>query len=123
VPSIRNAAPSIRPDGRLALDLADLELGYYSDAFEGFGYLGERGTAMRTAAGRERAALVDAAVLVRANELGWTTDQLFAWANSRDGRWFGDAVFGADVFGPVALERAIIELGPGGFGLGPARVR
>jgi hypothetical protein len=26
----------------------------------------------------------------------WTADELFHWANSKDGRWFADMVFGCD---------------------------
>jgi hypothetical protein len=108
---------------RTPLGLDALELGYFAETFEGFGYLGERGRELWTAAGRERVALVDAAILARANELGWTAEQLFGWTNSRNGRHFADAVFGFR-FGPETLGRAMAELGPGGSArLGPVQVR
>ncbi|HEY9409341.1 MAG TPA: hypothetical protein VIQ30_22590 [Pseudonocardia sp.] len=38
----------------------------------------------------------DRRIVAIANERGWTYDQLFEWANSRDGRWFADAAIGCD---------------------------
>lgn len=62
------------------------------DEYLGFGYLGAR---RMTEPGTEELATVDAAVLDRAADLGLTEDQLFDWANSRMGRWFGDIAFGS----------------------------
>lgn len=53
--------------------------------WEGFGYIGER----RWMDDAQRAE-ADAAALDAANALGWTVADLFAWANSKAGRWFAD---------------------------------
>lgn len=39
-----------------------------------------------------------ALVIQFANERGWTPEQLFTWADSKLGRWFGEAYF----HGPVS---------------------
>lgn len=49
----------------------------------GFGYLGERNTA-----DAEVVASVDRQVLSWTRE--WTYEELFDWANSKLGRWFGE---------------------------------
>lgn len=61
------------------------------DEWLGFGYLGERQLDRRTPA---EVAAADAVVLDHANRRGLTVEQLFTWANSKDGRWFGDCMFG-----------------------------
>lgn len=76
------------------LTVADIEAGYSNPAWGGFGYLGERERAMRTAEGRELAAAADAWVLFVAGSEGWTAGELFAWLDSKPGRWYGDAAFG-----------------------------
>jgi hypothetical protein len=56
----------------------------------GWGYLGER-------ARHEDAAYVqelDAQILRWVETLGWSLEDLFMWANSKDGRWFADLTFG-----------------------------
>lgn len=62
------------------------------DRWLGFGYLGERRNAAEETP--ETVALVDAHVLEVANAAGLTYEELFTWANSKDGRWFGDMTFG-----------------------------
>ena len=60
------------------------------DAWLGFGYLGERS--------HQDAALRDFAdTFVYDVTADWTDAELFAWANSKDGRWFGDCVFGGNL--------------------------
>lgn len=67
------------------------------DRWLGFGYLGERRNALDNSdpeapAIPARVELADTFVLdVTAD---WTDDELFAWANSKDGRWYGDILFG-----------------------------
>ncbi len=57
------------------------------DRWLGFGYLGSR-----QYADDAEVALADAFVFdVTAD---WTDDELFTWANSKDGRWFADILFG-----------------------------
>jgi hypothetical protein len=57
----------------------------------GFGYLGERQHAYDDA-------IVDLAdTFVYDVTADWTDEELFAWANSKDGRWFGDVMFGGDL--------------------------
>ena len=77
--------------GKKMLTTADLDRMYRNDEWEGFGYLGER--RHQTQEARDAA---DTKVLAEANRLGLTADQLFEWANSRPGRWYGDCMFGAN---------------------------
>lgn len=67
------------------------------DEWLGFGYLGERA---RTDVGSDVVAAVDEFVCSEADRLGMTQAELFAWANSKDGRYFGDVVLGGS--GPLA---------------------
>jgi hypothetical protein len=62
------------------------------EAWLGFGYLGERQHA--TADQADLVAAADQFILNHANAHDWTPADLFAWANSKNGRWFGDVVFG-----------------------------
>ena len=78
------------PHTTATLDRMELD-----DRWLGFGYLGERRNALTSTdpgapADPERVARMDADVLEEANIEGLTYDQLFAWANSKDGRWFAD---------------------------------
>lgn len=75
------------------LTTADLDRMYANYDWEGFGYLGERRNA--AAEGKDTAA-ADAKVLAEANRLGLTAAELFDWANSKAGRWYGDCMFGAN---------------------------
>lgn len=66
----------------------------------GFGYLGERRNALsdsdpESPARPEFVAEVDARLLDFVRREGWTQRELFNWANSKYGRWFGDVVFGS----------------------------
>lgn len=72
-----------------ALTLEDIEAGLDNDTWLGHGYLGERRHQRRAAQDRG-----DAFLLRAANARGWHPDYLFAFMNSRDGRHFGDLVFG-----------------------------
>jgi hypothetical protein len=65
----------------------DIEAGLEDERWLGWGYLGERSRTDDTAA-------ADALVLRFAAERGWDAEDLFHWANSKDGRWFGDWAFG-----------------------------
>lgn len=81
---------------KIALTTADIERGNDDARFLGWGYLGARAN--------EDAAQVteaDAFVLARAAERGWDAEDLFAWSNSKDGRWFADWFFGS---GPRRVE-------------------
>lgn len=80
----------------------------------GFGYLGGRRNALTSTdpeapARPEVVARVDARILSEADQLGWSAEDLFAWANSRNGRWFADATLEAGTPAEVdeALARAI----------------
>lgn len=77
-----------------ALTTADLDTMTRDDRWEGFGYLGERHRAPADVAARFAAA--DALILGAADAHGWTYDDLFTWANSKNGRWFGDEVRGTN---------------------------
>ena len=92
------------------LAVADLDLGLQDDRYLGFGYLGERRTffgnyGMSVAPQIEAA---DAFILECANREGWTVDDLFAWANSKDGRWAGEILLSgnAPTFAGLNGEKA-----------------
>lgn len=70
------------------LTTQDITNGYDDTRWLGWGYLGER---IRHA---DTAARADAIVLRFAAQHGWNAEDLFHWANSKDGRWFGDWAFG-----------------------------
>lgn len=72
---------------------ADFDKMMNDDRWEGFGYLGERRNAM---ANGKPVAAADAKVLEDASAQGLTYEDLFAWANSKAGRWYGDCMFGAN---------------------------
>lgn len=81
------------------LTIADLDRMAEDDRWLGYGYLGERRNRRMTAieaTGRRQADLIeevtrmDRDVVEEANVEGLTYDELFAWANSKDGRWFAD---------------------------------
>jgi hypothetical protein len=83
------------------LTQTDLEDGYNNPQWSGFGYLGARRNALQD--GDHEAppqpalvAAADAYLIRRANRLGWTAADLFRWANSKLGRWYGDVWFGND---------------------------
>lgn len=60
----------------------DIESLTHNADFGGFGYLGH---SMRTHD-------ADVALATAANDLGLTLAQVFEWANSKPGRWFGDSM-------------------------------
>ena len=81
------------------LTTEDLDRMASDDRWLGFGYLGERrnaaamidsGEATFPDTARAELARMDADVLEEANTEGLTYDELFTWANSKDGRWFAD---------------------------------
>lgn len=74
-----------------------------NEDWEGFGYIGERENQFTGMHSGERDAdttaiihQADLMLLESANRQGMTEDQLFAWANSKHGRWYGDCWFGAN---------------------------
>lgn len=95
------------------LTIDDLLAGYDNPDWLGFGYLGERRSALSSTDEEcppqpERVAEADVLVLEVANDRGWTVDVLFAWCNSRPGRHFGDYLFGGSEGND--LQRGIREL-------------
>ena len=64
------------------------------DRFLGFGYIGERRNFLDADA--ERVAEADETILEHVRDMGWTADELFAWGNSKDGRWFSDMALGCN---------------------------
>lgn len=75
------------------LTTADLRKASNDERWLGFGYLGER-------ARQDDLVLceaVDQRIIDAANDAGWEYEDLFAWANSKLGRWLGDAMFGSSV--------------------------
>lgn len=77
----------------MARTSADFDKMQSNDEWEGFGYLGERRN--QKAEGRSTEA-ADAKALAEADRLGLTDAELFEWANSKKGRWYGDCVFGSN---------------------------
>ena len=75
------------------LNTTDLDTAANDDRYLGFGYLAGRSYA--EAADRTR---VDAEVIAYANTTGWTYEDLFAWANSKNGRWAADSLFSGTTF-------------------------
>lgn len=61
-----------------------------NEEWGGFGYIGEREVQKRSG---EDIAQADAMLLDAAIRQGMTEDQLFNWANSKNGRWYGDCWF------------------------------
>jgi len=81
----------------------------------GYGYLGSRWTSLQDEVGRtkgpqtaegEIVARVDAAVVGFAAAEGWSDEELFQWADSKDGRWFADQTLSPN---PDGLGRALRE--------------
>lgn len=85
------------------LTTQNLEAMYTDERWLGFGYLGERRTALSMGedpegltkeAAADLVAKADAMVLAHANRYSFTAEELFTWANSKDGRWYADCWFG-----------------------------
>lgn len=75
------------------LSTTDIEAGYENEAWQGWGYLGER-QRQADSAGPEWVAQADEIALRLANEQQLTAGEFFAWLNSKNGRYFGDLAFG-----------------------------
>lgn len=81
------------------LTAADIAKAQQDDNWEGFGYLGTRRNALdgsdpESPAQPELVEQVDAMLLAHVNALGWDYDRFFDFVNSRNGRYFGDEMFG-----------------------------
>lgn len=97
---VMNTATSTAPR---TLTRNDLKGMHNADNWLGYGYLGERHNYL---AREEELAIitpeaadaflaeVDQVVLDDANAHGYSYDDLFEWANSKNGRWFADVVLG-----------------------------
>lgn len=77
----------------MTLTVADFDKMTTNEKWLGFGYLGERRNALES--GRDTTA-ADESAIAEANRLGLTVEELFEWANSKNGRWYGDCWFGAN---------------------------
>ena len=77
----------------MALTTEDFDKMTTNEMWLGFGYLGERRNARE--AGHDTTA-ADESAIAEANRLGLTAEELFEWANSKNGRWYGDCWFGAN---------------------------
>lgn len=80
---------------------ADFDKMMKNEMWLGFGYLGERRNTLTSTdpecpARPDLVAKADAAAVAEANRLGLTDAELFDWANSRTGRYYGDCMFGSD---------------------------
>ena len=83
------------------LTIADITKATNDERWLGFGYLGERSHKLNSTdpevpADPTLVEATDQRVIDHANAEGWTYEDLFAWANSRSGRYFGDAMFGSN---------------------------
>ena len=72
---------------------ADFDKMATKDEWLGFGYLGERKNQREM--GRDTTE-ADEKAIAEANRLGLTDEELFDWANSKNGRWYGDCMFGSN---------------------------
>lgn len=70
----------------MTLRLDDLDAALDDDRHLGWGYSVKRHLSTRTAA------KLDCAVIDVANELGLDYEELFLWANSKEGRWLVDKI-------------------------------
>jgi len=79
------------------------------DRWLGFGYLGGRRNTLASTdpVSPHLVEAVDRRVVDWANYYGWTRDELFAWANSKAGRWFADVMFGSHVRVDTDFEQAV----------------
>lgn len=75
----------------MTLTTTDLERAARDERWLGFGYLGGRSHMLTEDAAW--VARADAEVIAYANKHGWTYEDLFAWANSRNGRYTADSLF------------------------------
>jgi hypothetical protein len=76
--------------------------------FLGFGYIGGRDDLTA-----ETRADADSVVLAHAEAAGWTVEDLFAWANSKAGRWFADVAAdgaGSEVLASKAAGWGLLDL-------------
>jgi hypothetical protein len=79
----------------------DLDRMASDDRWLGFGYIGGRrneldSTDHEAPARPDVVRAADEELIEFANRHGLTYDELFAWANSKDGRWFADCALGCD---------------------------
>lgn len=70
--------------------VSEFNLMYLNEEWLGFGYLGER----RNQTDDRLVRTADVKAIDEANRLGLTHAELFDWANSKNGRWYGDCMFG-----------------------------
>lgn len=101
------------------LTIADLNAMTERDEWLGYGYLGSRQNVLTSddpeaPANPDLVAEADMKAVDNANEYGLTIDQLFDWANSKYGRWYGDCMFGnagrhADDYTPAAFIADVPE--------------
>lgn len=97
------------------LTIADLNAMTERDEWLGFGYLGERRNKLiYYPADPALVAEADMKAVDDANQHGLTIDQLFDWANSKYGRWYGDCMFGnsgrhADKYTPSRFIAEVSE--------------
>lgn len=78
----------------------------------GWGYIGERRRELEWTADPDvqpiavrhaRVAQADATITAHAEARSWSDEDLFTWANSKNGRWFADCVFGGGNEFPLSL--------------------
>ncbi|MGB8019626.1 MAG: hypothetical protein WCF04_00195 [Candidatus Nanopelagicales bacterium] len=71
------------------------------DRWFGFGYLGERAGTLDDSdpeAPARPALVAEVDRMILETTAHWTAEERFAWANSKDGRWFGDCAFDGNDF-------------------------
>jgi hypothetical protein len=95
--------------GKKMLTTADFDNMHQADEYLGFGYIGGRRNHL--AEGRtSEVAQADAKAIVAANKARLSYRELFEWANSKNGRWYADCMFGnhgqhADDYLPGKAQR------------------
>lgn len=91
--------------------------------WDGHGYLGARNIQLEQARNLKgtkeeykilnllsNLATSDLVVLSHAVRNGWSDAQLFAWCNSKLGRWWGDEAFGRDMDYDMAILHGLFEI-------------
>lgn len=94
------------------LTVADIDRAVADPRWLGFGYIGGRRNTLTSddpEAPADPASVhaTDERVIAWANEHRWTYEDLFAWANSKNGRWLGDVMFGSDEHIDARFGKAI----------------
>lgn len=96
-----------------ALTRKDIDIMTQDERWLGYGYLQGReimltSTDSEAPADPQRVANVERQILAVVNKRGWDYEQMFEWANSKNGRWFADSVYGCDESVEYAVRQGLL---------------